>query len=638
MTPSVVADQALLVLATLALAAAGLRLAWGLGARGVERALCAITLAAAAAGVEALALGLVGLGGDGVALTLAALATWTAVRAAARGPATGALVELLGWVRRAAPGTAVGVGAAAGVVVGWIAFQLRHPFIGGDGLIYHLPIASAWVQNGRPGSVVAVLDGLAVGNYPVTNEVLVAWGLGISRSWVVASIWSPILLAALVAGGWLALRELGVPAREGVLGTAAVAVLPLAVFGLGGPTTDLAATAWLAVCAGLAVAARRTPGLVYPAVLAAALCLGTKTTPALLVLALARVCAGPLRRAAAEHRGRLVAVLGLGVAIGGVWPLRNLVVHGSPLWPLVAAPWGDRLPAGLVPFQSSFLDHPRHLVGAHYEGYLNALAGGVVLMAGAIVLPLVRRSRVAAAAGAAAAAALLAWGAAPYTGIVSDDFAVGATRYLLPALGACAVAVALSARGAGPGLRRAVTVVFGAAIVWSCWRTAALGFPYTPSALLLGVAAGAGALAAATVSSSKVARRGLGQDRRLLAGALGVACVLGLSVAADGYVGRHALTGLPDGALLRAGVPDLANGTRPIATAPGTVVMLRGDRLEHKLSVIGPGETCTALRSRLREGPVVLQSDPPSPLYTRLTACLAGVAARRSDGPYDVYG
>ncbi len=631
MTPPVLAGHALLVVAAVALAAGGLRVAARLGAGGLERVLSAFTFATAAAVVEALALGLAGAGGDRVVLTLAAVASWAAVRRLTPRPAVPAGVELIGWLRRMPAAAAVGVGAAAGVVTGWIVHQLRHPFIGGDGLIYHLPIASAWVQNGRPGSVVGVLDGLPVANYPVTNEVVVAWALAISRSWVIASIWSPLLLAALAAGAWLAVRELAVPREVAALAVAAVCVLPLAVFGLGGPTTDIAATAWLVVAAGLGTASRRTPALVYPAIVAAALCLGTKTTPALLIVGLAVLCGRPLREVARAEPGRVAAVVGLGVAIGGLWPLRNLIVHGSPLWPLVAMPWGDPVPAGLVPFEVSFLDHPRKLVGAHYQGYLDVLGGGIVLAAGAVGLPLLRRSRAALAAGAAAGAALLAWGAAPYTGILTDDFAVGATRYLLPALAACALAVALAARGATAGLRRLVVALLGVSIVWSCWRTAALGYPYVPSVALLLASSGVGGLAVVAV------RRGVGPSRRLVAGVVAIAGAVGLAAAADGYVARHAETGLADGPLLRAQLPGLVNGSRLISSAPGTVVMLRGDGLEHGLSVIGPGETCVDLHARLQKGPVILESEPPSALYVRLSRCLAGVAGQAAHGYYDVY-
>ncbi len=612
-------QAALLVGACAALMGAGLRVGGCLGARGVALGLSGFTLAAAAAVLESLGLGLAGWGGDSLALAGAAAATWGIVVALT--PATGSRVPRVG----------VWAGAAAGVVVGWIVFQLRHPFIGGDGLIYHLPIASAWVQNGRPGSLVAVLDGLPVANYPVTNEVIVGWGLALSRSWVWASIWTPLLFVAMAGGGWLALCSLEVPDRERALAVAALCVLPLTVFGLGGPTTDIATTAWLCVAAGLACASRRTPGLVYPAIVAAALCLGTKTTPALLIVALAVVARGPLRAAARSHAGWLSAAVGVGLGVGGVWPLRNLIDHGSPLWPLVSVPGSDAVPPALAPLRDSFLMHARTLVGTHYNGYLDVVAGGLVLGAAAVVLPLVRRSRAALCAGAAAGAALLAWGVAPYTGIRSDDFAVGATRYLLPALAACALAAGLAARGAGPRLRTAVAVALAGSIAWSCWRTVALGYPYVPSAGWLVAVGVLGALAAWGWG------RGPAWDDRVARVAAAVACVVGLGVAGDGYVARHAATGLPDGPLLRAAaVPGLLGGSRPIATAPGTVVMLRGDHFRHALSVIGAGEPCPALLGLLRAGAVVLESDPPSALTVRLLGCLAGVAPRLR-GYYDVF-
>ncbi|MCA1657573.1 MAG: hypothetical protein LC713_07705, partial [Actinobacteria bacterium] len=216
---------------------------------------------------------------------------------------------------------------------------------------------------------------------------------------------------------------------------------------------------------------------------------------------------------------------------------------------------------------------------------------------------------------------------APYTGIAADDFAVGATRYLLPALGACALAIGLAARGAGPRLRAAVAGTLAVAIAWSCWRTVALGYPYVPSVGLL-----AGTAAAGTAGTLAVRHA-----PRLAGCALALACAAGLAVAADGYVARHAGTGLPDGTLLRAArLPGLTHGSRPIATAPGTIVMLRGDHFEHDLSVIGAGETCPELRRRLRAGLVVLEADPPSALSSRLSACLRAVAPRLR-GPYDVY-
>ncbi len=627
---TVLADQLLFVAGVAALAAAGLRLASLLAPDGLERALAAATVAAAVAGFEAIALGLAGAGGDQAALTAAALATYAAARAALPRPALAPATELAAWLRSAPAGAVAGVGAAAGVVAAWIAWQLRHPLIGPDALTYHLPIASAWVQNGRPGSVVTVLSGLPFGNYPLTNELLVAWGLAVSRSWVVVSIWSPLLLVGVAVGGWVALRELGVGAGVRALAVIAVCVPPLSVGQLGAPYTDVAALAWLSVAAGLATAARRRPGLIYPAVLAAALCVGTKTTPAILVLVLAVVARRPLRAA----RGRWLApTLVVAVVVGGIWSVRDLLEHGSPLWPLVGAPWGDPVPAAFRALGASFLDDPRHLVGAYWRDYLAVLGGGVVLMGSGLALPLLRRSAAALAAAGAAGAALLAWGVAPYTGLETFG-AVGAianTRYLLPAIAACAVAAALSARGAGPRLRLAVVATLAASVAYSVVRTAAFG-PLRPALTTLVVAAAGGAVAAAALRRAPVA-----VERHVAAGAVGLACWIGLAAGAHHYVERYLAADHPaDRALYTQ--PALTRGSGPIASFPGVHVLLRGDRLERPLALIGAGETCAAVRARLRRGPVVLASQPAGDtLARRLAACLPRTAAVAIGGYEDVW-
>ncbi len=632
MTAGLIADQALLVAATAALAGAGLRLASRAAGDGLERALAAFTFAAAGAVLEAIVLGLVGLGGDTTALTVAALATYGAARAILPRPAISAAAELLGWVRGAGVGPVIGVGGAAGVVVAWIAWQVRHPLLGPDALTYHLPIASAWVQNGRPGSVVQVLDGLPFGNYPLTNETITAWGLAISRSWVVVSIWSPVLLVAVAAGGWVALRELGVGPTVRAAAVVAVCVPPLMVGQLGAPYTDVAALAWLCVAAALATAARRRPGLIYPALLGAALCVGTKTTPAVLILVLAVVARGPLRAARARL---LLPTLAVAVVVGGVWSVRNLVDHGSPLWPLVSAPWGDPVPPAFRALGASFLEHPRHLIGTYWRDYLAVLGGGAVLIGGGLVLPLVRRSRAALAAAAAAALALVAWGAAPYTGLV-DYGAVGAianTRYLLPAIAACALALAVCSRGAGPAIRGGVLGLLAGSIVYSVVKTAAFG-PLRPSLATLIVAAAAGGAAAWLGHRRLPARL---EHPRAAAAALGAAGALALGAGGDGYVERYlAADHPPDRALY--GLAAVSGETATIASAPGVFVLLRGDRLERRLALIGDGEGCAAVRGRLRREPVILATAPASAGQRRLAGCLAGTPRVTIGGYEDVYG
>ncbi|HWH09933.1 MAG TPA: hypothetical protein VG165_02305 [Solirubrobacteraceae bacterium] len=656
MTAGVLAHHALLVAALAGLGGAGVRVASRVAGGGLERVLVAFTLACAAAVCESLGLGLVALGGSSVALATAALATWAVTALVAPRPAVPVHRELVAWIAAAGRPAAAAIGGLAGLVVTWTVWQLVHPLVGGDGLIYHLPIASAWVQNGRPGSIVNVLDGLSVANYPVTNEVLVSWGLGLSRSWVVGSIWSVGLLVVLAVASWVALRALAVGLGERILGIVALCVMPLVVAQLCGPDTDIAALAWLVVTAALALGALERPALILPAVIAAGLCIGTKTTPGILIVGLAVIARHPLAVAWRERRAVVLGSLGVAVVVGGVWSLRDVIVHGSPFWPLEAFPWGTPVQASLVPLEPSFLSDPRGLLANHGADYLRTLAGALVLIGGGLLAAALRRSRPAIVAGGLAVVALLAWSVSPYTGIEAGDFAAGATRYLLPAIAACTVALVLCARGAGRPVRLALDAVLVASIAWSVLETARLGGQFVPGPLALGVGVagglGAGLLATWSVASACARRRpgaaarAGGRLAAALAGGsavvlgvgLAVALAVGLAAAGDGYVARHARTGEIDGPVLKAGLAGLAGGSGPVAEGPATVVMLRGDHLDHPLAVIGDGESCASLRDLVAREPVVLQGEPPTPFYARMSACLRGIPPAFTDTYVDVYG
>jgi hypothetical protein len=661
MTVGVLAHHGLLVVAVAGLGGAGVRVASAIGATGIERVLVAFTLACGAAVCTSLGLGVVALGGSSVALGGAAIATWAVAALLVDRPAVSVRRELAAWAGTAGSRPVAAVGGLGGLAVAWIVWQLRYPLIGGDGLIYHLPIASAWVQNGRPGSIVAVLDGLSVANYPVTNEVLVSWGLGISRSWVVSSIWSVVLLAVLAGAAWATLRTLGVALRERTLAVAALCVMPLLVSQLSGPDTDIAALTWLVVCAALASAAREQPGLILPAVVAGGLCIGTKTTPAILIVGLAVLARRPVAAAWGDRRVWLLGSLLVAVGVGGVWSIRDLITHGSPFWPLEASPWGTPVQASLVPLEPSFLSGPRALIANHGSAYLQTMAGAMVLVGGGLGAAVARRSRAAVTVAALAGIALLAWAASPYTGIESGDYAAGATRYLLPAIAACALALVVSAGGARRSLRLAIDGVLVASIAYSIVETAQLGGQFVPgpATLIAGPAVGAAAAElvrrvlgrvvpvssdvrpSAAEGRRPVRRRSgaLGTRAQIVAtGALAVALAVALAAAGDGYVARHARTGEIDGPVLDAGLPGLGSGSRPVAMGPATVVMLRGDHLDRPLWVIGDAETCASLRARLARETVVLQGEPVTPIFTRLTACLRGVSPEFADGYVAVYG
>ena len=82
-------------------------------------------------------------------------------------------------------------------------------------MAYHLAEIVSWVHSGHPGAIVASIPGVPTGSYPLTNEVLLAWAMGLTRSFTPVALWSAAALALLLGAGWLGLRRLGVPRGGG---------------------------------------------------------------------------------------------------------------------------------------------------------------------------------------------------------------------------------------------------------------------------------------------------------------------------------------------------------------------------------------------------------------------------------------
>jgi hypothetical protein len=317
--------QLLLGVAVVALGGAALRVGAMAGSRGLERVLVAAPVGVAVAVVEALGLGLVGWGGSPVALVGAALATWLVARLVCPRPLASVRRDSIGWWRGRSRGERLAAGAVCGLGLAYVAFLLRYPEVGYDGVVYHLPEVVGWVQSGHPGSELTLIEGLPVGSYPLTGEVAIAWGTAISRSFVVAGVFGPLTLVLLLVSGWHGLRLVRAPRWAASLALAALATCPLVLQQLTGPNTDLPALAWLAtagaLCAGAVV--RRRAVLLAPALVAAALAVGTKTTVAPLALILLAATAWTLRRSLRPVLGPLLGGLALGLAAGGVWYLRR---------------------------------------------------------------------------------------------------------------------------------------------------------------------------------------------------------------------------------------------------------------------------------------------------------------------------
>lgn len=639
----IVAHHVVLALAVAALGGAGLRLGGRLGARGLELVVAAAPLAAAAAVLWALGLGLLDLGGSTIALAVGAGVTWIAARLLLPDPAVRR--QLAGWWAQAPPATRAGVLALTAIGVGLCVWQLRHPYIDLDGATYHLGLPAAWRHSGSPGAVVGIQDGLPLGSYPITYEVLVGWALGLSQSWVIASIITPAFAALLALSIWTGLRNLDVPALVAGLAAAVMVTLPLSARQLNAVANDLPATAWLAAAAALVVLSLPVPGrgrgprplLLVPAVISAGMAIGTKTTPATFCILVMGYAAWRHRATLRAHAAPLAAAVVVALLVSAIWPLRNLIDHGSPLWPFVATPWGDPIPPKLAAIDDSFLSNAGDLLRGRTAAYAEILGGALLLLPAALVFALVRRSRLTLVVGGAFALGTVMWLTAPYTGIdQSTGLAITTTRYLLPTLLAATAAIALSARGDHPRLRTAAIAVFALTIIISLVRDAEIGFPFVPSWKTLALAALLGAAAAL------IAGRWRLPTGAWVAPLLAVLAGAALASAAPGYVDRHAITyGDVDNIALIAALraqPGYKDDGRPVAMGPYTFALVGGgDRLRHPVSLVPSSGSCATIRSHARNGwLVVLRTvDPES---RRLRACMKGTRALASNRGYDLYG
>jgi hypothetical protein len=591
-----------LVLAALALGAAGWRVAPGAG---LARLVGALVLAAAAAVGEALLLGLVSLGGSSIALVVAAAVTYAAARVAVPARGLPAAAELVAWARGLDRLAALLLGALAGAACAWTAWLFLHPALGHDMVLYHLPEAIQWVHGGSPGAVDKVISSVPVGSYPLTHEVLLEWGLAIGHSFVWAVVVTALMPVLALAAGWLGLRALGVDRLVSALAPAAIVATPAVLASQsGGASLDPAALAWLLSCGALCACAvaQRDPVFVAPAVVAAGLAIGTKTTAAPLSLTVLIVALWLLRRAVRRAARPLLAALALAAGVGGVWYLRNIVDHGWPLWPFSSAPWGDPTPSIIAHADVKFLDRPGDTWSRLHDYYLHHFGGPLLVLCGAAAAALLARSRAVLLAAVATLASVLIWMNAPFTGVfgATRAFDIGtgdATRYLLPGTACAALAVALASRRGG-WLRWGCVALLAAAAVIGVKQTFDLGFPSVPAfgtpvvGLLVGVAA--------------VAVLAWGAPRlRLPGGVAPAAAALALlalgalgAVAADGFVKRHGATGTRESPLAAwfASQPTWRDESAPVSSTWSLVGTLAGDRLQHPLVLVGALDACARRR------------------------------------------
>jgi hypothetical protein len=580
-----------------------------------------------------------------------------------------ATAELRGAWRRTGTWARVGLAAAAGVGLAYAVWLVRHPSIGLDSNLYHYMEVSRWLHDGGIGGFERLDYGVSYSSYPLTNEVLLAWAGGIGRSFVPLALWMPFTLGLAGAATWRGLRNLDVPLAPTLLAVAALLTLPLAVRELNEPSSDVPALAWLACTGALCTAAPRRPALLAPAIVAAGLALGSKTTTLVPLAACLGVALWVLRGRLRPLFAPLGAAVAAALAVGWLWFVRDIVLYGSPFWPHLAAPWGASKPRFFELVGERFIDRPEATLRHRVDIYLARTAGGLLLVGAALLVPLaatrlagtrVSRAQRRALVGVAVvlAVALLAWAAAPVTGLPRATglarpgyLAESGLRYLLPALLVAIVGVALAARVGGRAAT-AATVALTAAVVWNVVELAQLGPPYTPSLLVLAAGAvfGLGVLGAAVALGRVLGRIVLprGVSGAVAGGVLAAVAGGLLAIGASGYVERFSR--LQASTALGRNVvswfvtrPGFETGHRPIAFATrAPIAALAGDRFNHVLTVVPPFEPCAKVRARARRGWVVVSS--PGYGYGFLSVdryradrCFAGRAPRYDDGTFRVY-
>ncbi len=260
--------------------------------------------------------------------------------------------------------------AAAIVAVAYLREYYLSAFLHVDTVSFHLPNVARWIQSGSLWQADLLVRDQAQGYYPNNGELVqVAAVLPWHDDFLVRWLYVPFM-AALALGTYCLGRELSAPRAAAALLAAVPVTLPIVVEGAyeqGMPDSVMYST-WVAGIVFLLRHRRtqRTSDLVLAGA-GLGMAFGTKWYGLWAVgIVLVVWAAGELlsRRPSAVLGRRLLALLGLVAAGGGVWLVRNLVEGGDPLYPQPVAPLG-------IGIFHAPADIYRELAGftlAHYAG------------------------------------------------------------------------------------------------------------------------------------------------------------------------------------------------------------------------------------------------------------------------------
>jgi Dolichyl-phosphate-mannose-protein mannosyltransferase len=379
-----------------------------------------------------------------------------------------------------------GVGVAA-VVVYLLALVLsvaRQPTTQADMMAFHLPGVAQWIRTGSVWGIHQWTPDWGFGYYPGNGDLLLLSAVLPWRSDFAARLVDAPYFALLGLAVYTLARELRAPAAPSALfGVALLAVPAVSVIGAQGlPDTPMLAT-FAVGCAFLLRHARTgaRADLVLGGI-GLGLAFGTKwygVTAVTAVLAV-WVVAAIVRRRGRRALASFGVLVGLVLATGGFWLLRNLVAVGNPVFPFRVAPVGVTIfDAPPDPLRAR-AGHPlaRYLFDGHaLDRYLLPDFGrfvslaAVVLLVGLVVggvaAALRRPSWPVLALAAAAVLILVLYVLTPFSGQGEGDqptFAWVNVRYGLPALvPAAALAAWASARLGRAGLALELAALAGIA-------------------------------------------------------------------------------------------------------------------------------------------------------------------------------
>jgi 4-amino-4-deoxy-L-arabinose transferase-like glycosyltransferase len=302
---------------------------------------------------------------------LAALAAWrlgTAQRTMGRIRASIPAVRAVLWSPIVAGAVVLGV-----LMLAWrTVLAIRLPVVDLLGWQYHLVTADVWIQANQ---IVRVSQNNWTDGYPAGGELLTTWLMAFPHSDALAGLTGllPIPLAMVACAGLA--RSLGARPGPALLAGLLFGMIPAIVVLAGTTYPDTAsvaavvATWWLGLRMLRGEEDRSTAALFG---IAAGLAIATKGTtlalvvPMFAVMSLRIVWDAASRLQGCETRlavawtglSRLALVLLPFLLLGGSWYLKNLIVHGNPVYPVAFGPFAG--PAALGSFGPPV---PRQLAG-----------------------------------------------------------------------------------------------------------------------------------------------------------------------------------------------------------------------------------------------------------------------------------